>query len=174
MHIPENLRCQLKSRPYALQVKHVRQVTRQHSVTPRGNNRDIYTIFIDTCRFLSYSHHYMAIDGPLKIDREDGKAPGTLVLRLAGPLTLRNIFDLQAQMRNAQATPLTILDLTEVPYMDSAGMGVVVNFHVHCQNQGGKFIAVGVSPRIMEVFKITRVDSVIRMAATVEEAEALI
>ena len=99
--------------------------------------------------------------------------PGMVILRLAGPLTLRNIFDLQAQMRIAKSTPLTILDLTEVPYMDSAGMGVVVNFHVHCQNHGGKLIAVGVSPRIMEVFKITRVDSVIRMAATVEEAEAL-
>jgi anti-anti-sigma factor len=115
----------------------------------------------------------MAIDGPLKIDREEGKIPGVVILHLAGPLTLRNIFDLQAQMRLAKATPLTILDLTEVPYMDSAGMGVVVNFHVHCQNQGGKLIAVGVSPRIMEVFKITRVDSVIAMAATVEEAEAL-
>jgi anti-sigma B factor antagonist len=56
--------------------------------------------------------------------------------------------------------------------MDSAGMGVVVNYHVHCQNKGGKLIAVGVTPRIMELFKITRVDAVIRMAATVEEAEA--
>jgi anti-sigma B factor antagonist len=115
----------------------------------------------------------MTIDGPLKIDREEGKAAGTLILRLAGPLTLRNIFDLQSQMRAAQATPVTILDLTEVPYMDSAGMGVVVNYHVHCQNRGGQFIAVGVSPRILELFKITRVDSVIRMTATVEEAEAL-
>jgi anti-sigma B factor antagonist len=58
--------------------------------------------------------------------------------------------------------------------MDSAGMGVVVNYHVHCQNQGGRLIAVGVSPRIMELFKITKVDSVIRMAPTLEEAEALV
>lgn len=114
----------------------------------------------------------MAIDGPLKIDREEGKAPGTLIVRLAGPLTLINIFDLQTLLRTANATPLTILDLTEVPYMDSAGMGVVVNYHVHCQNKGGKMIAVGVNPRIMELFKITKVDSVIQMAPTVEEAEA--
>ena len=116
----------------------------------------------------------MAIDGPLKIEREEGKAPGTLILRLAGPLTLRNIFDLQAELRNAKATPVTILDLTEVPYMDSAGMGVVVNYHVHCQNLGGRLIAVGVSSRIMELFKITKVDSVIRMTSTLEEAEALV
>jgi anti-sigma B factor antagonist len=130
-------------------------------------------IFIDIGGFLFYSLHHMAIDGPLKIEREEGKAPGTLIVRLAGPLTLINIFDLQAQLRAAKATPVTILDLTGVPYMDSAGMGVVVNYHVHCQNQGGRLIAVGVSPRIMELFKITKVDSVIRMTATLEEAEAL-
>jgi anti-sigma B factor antagonist len=115
----------------------------------------------------------MAIDGPLTIDREQGKAPGTLILRLTGPLTLLNIFDLQALLRSTAPTPLTILDLSGVPYMDSAGMGVVVNFHVHCQNKGGKLVASGVSPRILELFKITRVDKVIAMAATPEEAEAL-
>lgn len=115
----------------------------------------------------------MAIDGPLKVDREEGKVPGTLIIRLTGPLTLLNIFDLQAQFRTAPPTPLTILDLTGVPYMDSAGMGVVVNYHVHCQNKGGRFIAAGVSPRIMELFKITRVDKVISMAPTAEEAEAI-
>ena len=115
----------------------------------------------------------MAIDGPLKVDREEGKKPGTLIIRLSGPLTLLNIFDLQAQFRAAPPTPLTILDLAGVPYMDSAGMGVVVNYHVHCQNKGGKFVAAGVSPRIMELFKITRVDKVISMAATPEEAEEI-
>lgn len=115
----------------------------------------------------------MVFDSPLRIEREQGNAPGTAIIRLSGPLTLRNIFDLQAQFRSDEPTPLTILDLSGVPYMDSAGMGVIVNYHVHCQNKGGRFIATGVSPRIMELFKITRVDAVIRMAATPGEAEAL-
>ena len=115
----------------------------------------------------------MPIDGPLKIEREQGRTPGTLILRLTGPLTLLNIFDLQSFLRSAEPTPLTILDLSGVPYMDSAGMGVVVNFHVHCQNKGGRLIAAGVSPRILELFKITRVDKVIAMAPTCDEAEAL-
>lgn len=115
----------------------------------------------------------MAIDSPLTIDRETGKTPGTVVFRLTGPLTLVNIFDLQSLLRSAEPTPLTILDLSGVPYMDSAGMGVVVNFHVHCQNQGGRLVATGVSQRIMELFKITRVDKVINISTTPEEAEAL-
>lgn len=94
-------------------------------------------------------------------------------MRLSGPLTLANIFELQAQFRNSEPVPLTILDLAGVPYMDSAGMGLVINYHVHCQNRGGRLVAVGVSPRVLELFKITRVDSVISMAATTDEAESL-
>lgn len=156
-------------------------MTQRHGVTSESNiqaftqySSTAVLFFVDTGSLISYALDYMAIDGPLQIEREDGKAPGTLILRLAGPLTLRNIFDLQAQLRNAKATPVTILDLTQVPYMDSAGMGVVVNYHVHCQNLGGRLIAVGVSQRIMELFKITKVDSVICMRPTLEEAEALV
>jgi anti-sigma B factor antagonist len=116
---------------------------------------------------------HMAIDGPLKIDREPGKAPGSVILRLTGPLTLRNIFDLQAEMRKDEPRRLTILDLTGVPYMDSAGMGLVVNYHVHCQNKGGQLVTAGVSPRILELFKMTKVDAVLRMVPTLEDAEAI-
>jgi anti-anti-sigma factor len=115
----------------------------------------------------------MAIDEPLSIERQDGKGQGTLILRLTGPLTLRNLFDFQAQLRAIQPTPpVTILDLTGVPYMDSAGMGTVINHHVHCMGKGARLIITGVSPRIHELFKMTRVDTVISQAATVEEAEA--
>ena len=114
----------------------------------------------------------MAIDDPLILERQEGKAPGTLILRLTGPITLRNLFDFQAQLRDLQPPPpVTILDLTGVPYMDSAGMGAVINPHVHCQGKGAKLIITGVSPRILELFKMTRVDTVITQAPTVEDAE---
>ena len=116
----------------------------------------------------------MFIDAPLSVERHAGRALGTRILRFSGPLTLRNLFMFQDELRQGLDPFVAILDLTKVPYMDSAGMGVVVNYHVHCQNQGGRLIAVGVSPRIMELFKITKVDSVIRMVPTLEEAEALV
>jgi anti-anti-sigma factor len=115
----------------------------------------------------------MAFDAPLAIEFQPGKAPGARILRFTGPITLRNLFDLQAQLRAADPPPaVTILDLSGVPYMDSAGMGAVINHYVHCQNKGGRLIAAGVSPRVLELFRMTRVDTVIPRAATVEEAEA--
>jgi len=114
----------------------------------------------------------MLIDAPLSIERTEGKASGTVVFRFAGPLTLRNLFTMQEQLRDGELPRLTILDLSGVPYMDSAGMGAVINHYVHCQNDGVRLIAAGVSSRVMELFKLTKVDTVIPLAATVEEAEA--
>ncbi len=114
----------------------------------------------------------MHIDEPLVIEQEDGKAPGTVLIRLTGPVTLRNLFDLLPRLRSGSHPRVAILDLTAVPYMDSAGMGVIVNHYVHCQNRGARLIVAGVSPRVLELFRMTRVDTVIPLAASVEEAEA--
>lgn len=114
----------------------------------------------------------MALDAPLTIERSDGKAPGTQIFRLTGPITLVNLFDLQAQLRTGDLPQLTIMDLSGVPYMDSSGMGAIINYYVRCQNHGVKFIVAGVSSRVNELFMLTKVDTLITQAATVEEAEA--
>jgi anti-anti-sigma factor len=67
---------------------------------------------------------------------------------------------------------VAILDLSEVPYMDSAGMGAVINYFVHCEKNGITMIVAGVSSRVMELFRLTKVDTVISLAGSVEEAES--
>ncbi|MGA2831459.1 MAG: STAS domain-containing protein [Terracidiphilus sp.] len=114
----------------------------------------------------------MLIDAPLSIERANGKAPDTVIFRFAGPLTLRNLFRLQERLREVELPRVTILDFSGVPYMDSAGMGAVINHYVHCQNGGARLVAAGVNSRVMELFKLTKVDTVIPLAGTVEEAEA--
>jgi anti-sigma B factor antagonist len=114
----------------------------------------------------------MAIDDPLIIERKEGRAAGTLIFQLIGPVTLRNLFDLQPQLRAGDLPRISILDLSGVPYMDSAGMGAIVNYYTHCENKGVKLIVAGVSSRVMELFKLTRVNTIMTFAANVEEAEA--
>lgn len=113
----------------------------------------------------------MSIDVPLIITRSDGNAPGTVILHLTGPVVLRNLFELQPALRTANLPAVTVLDFSAVPYMDSAGMGAIINFYVHCQHRGARLVVAAVSPRVLELFRMTRVDTVIRLAATVEEAE---
>lgn len=113
----------------------------------------------------------MLNDGPLTIDRREGKTPGTRIFCLNGPLTLRNLFELQTELRGAVPSALTIIDLTAVPYMDSAGMGLVMNHYVRCQTQGVKLVVSGANNRVMDLFKVTKVDTVLPLVPTIEEAE---
>ena len=104
--------------------------------------------------------------------RADGKNPGTHIIRLSGPLTLRNLFELQGQLRGSALPPLTIIDLTDVPYMDSAGMGLVMNHYVRCQTNAAKLVVTGANNRVMDLFKVTKVDTVLPLASTIDAAEA--
>ncbi len=114
----------------------------------------------------------MLNDGPLTIDRKEGKNPGTRIFCLSGPLTLRNLFELQAELRSVVPPPLTIIDITDVPYMDSAGMGLVMNHYVRCQTKGAKLMVTGANSRVMDLFKVTKVDTVLPLAPSIEAAEA--
>jgi anti-anti-sigma factor len=118
---------------------------------------------------------------PLTVEREEGEASGTVVFHFSGPFTARAVFecqspdavskmfDLQLMLPTGEPT-VNIFDLTDVPYMDSTGLGMVIRHYVRCQDKGVRFIAAGVSPRVLELFKLTNVDAVIPMIGTVDEA----
>jgi anti-sigma B factor antagonist len=113
----------------------------------------------------------MPNDDPLNIEQLQGKAAGTLIVRLTGPVTLRNLFVFQSYLRGAPLAIVHILDLSGVPYMDSAGMGALINHYVHCSKKDVRLIVTGVSSRVLELFKLTKMDTVISLLPTVEEAE---
>jgi len=110
---------------------------------------------------------------PFSFETLPGQVGSTRIVRLTGPLVLQSIFDLQNALA-AEHPPATIFDLSGVPYMDSAGIGVITNCYVSAANRGHKVIVAGTTPRVLNLFKITRVDTIIPMAASVEEAEAIV
>lgn len=65
-----------------------------------------------------------------------------------------------------------IVDLTEVPYMDSAGLGVLLGHFAHAERNGVKFAIVGVSPRIRTIFEITHTDQVLPIYPAAQDAMA--
>ena len=90
------------------------------------------------------------------------------VYRLKGPMVLGSMFTFQQALRSE--TVSTILDLTEVPYMDSAGLGVLTNSFVSHQKNGRKFFLVGVNDRIRTLFQVTKLDQLFKIFPTVEAA----
>jgi anti-sigma B factor antagonist len=114
----------------------------------------------------------MQKDDPLQVEVRDGSAAGTRIYQITGPITLPNLFTFQDSVRRGDPPRVAILDLSQVPYMDSAGMGSVINFFTHCQRGGIRLIIAGVSSRVSELFQMTGVNNLIPMTASIEEAEA--
>ncbi len=66
---------------------------------------------------------------PLHIEDVSGTPSGQRMLRLRGPIVLTNFFEFQSMVRGNTSRHL-ILDLTAVPYIDSAGIGALVGAYV--------------------------------------------
>lgn len=106
----------------------------------------------------------------LKIETIEG-AKGARILRLTGPLTLRTLFDFQEAARQDHSKPV-IIDLSEVPYMDSAGLGSVIGVFTSCQRTNRGFGIIGMSERIRTLFQVTHVDGLLPCFKSLDEAEA--
>jgi anti-anti-sigma factor len=113
----------------------------------------------------------MTIDPPLTIEPLPGSSPGTLVLRLTGSITMNTVSPLRAQFRDADLPSHMILDFSRVSYMDSAGMSEIIGHEVYCRDKGVRMTLAGVNSRVLSMLKITRLDQVLTLAASVEEAE---
>ena len=110
---------------------------------------------------------------PLKIEPIPGSKPGIVILRLIGPLTLKQRSSPCALCSAAPSRRAhTILDLSGVPFMDSAGMSEIINHEVYCRDKQVRLTLAGVTPRVLSMFHITRLEKILTLTATVEEAEA--
>jgi anti-sigma B factor antagonist len=107
---------------------------------------------------------------PLHIEDLPGSRDGIRILRLAGPLTLPNVFGFQSKVRADNSRAL-ILDFTNVPLADSAGIGALVGAYVTRQKDGRSLGLVGVNQRIHQALEVTRVESFFHFYGTVAEAE---
>ena len=109
-------------------------------------------------------------DKPLEIEQIED-VTGATVLRIHGPLLLGNFFPLQNMVR-ADSAPLLILDVSDMPYIDSAGIGCLVGAHVSRENSGRKLILVGANERLLTSLKVTKVDQLFTTCPSVEQAVA--
>ena len=68
-----------------------------------------------------------------------------------------------------------LIDLREVTAMGSNGIGFVVGIYSSVmKNPGGRFVIVGATPRVQEVFGLMRLIGVIPMATDIPEGMAVL
>lgn len=63
-----------------------------------------------------------------------------------------------------------IVDLTDVSFIDSTGLGVLVTALKHTREAGGSLDVVVAAPRVLKVLALTGLDVVIPLHATLDEA----
>jgi anti-sigma B factor antagonist len=85
--------------------------------------------------------------------------------RLAGEFKQRLITMIDA------GHPLIALDLSEVEFIDSSGLGAIVSA-LKQLNGRGDLVIVGARPAVVNLFRLTRMDKVFRMFRGADDAVA--
>ena len=106
----------------------------------------------------------------IQIQRTPGSGTDVSILTLTGPLTIATLFDFQTALREPDLKS-TIIDFSAVPYMDSAGLGVVLSHWAHTQRHGSKFALVAMSDKVRVLLEMTGVAKLLPMYSTVADAE---
>jgi anti-sigma B factor antagonist len=102
----------------------------------------------------------------------DGQAAADLTP--LGELTIEAADAFRALVAELLAAGITrfVLDLSQVSYLDSTGLGALVHLLRQARARGGGVAFYAVSPPVQELFVLTHLDKVLQLAATREAAIA--
>jgi len=89
----------------------------------------------------------------LLIERVPGTEGGVVVLRLSGALDAHNFDEVDNTFQDLFADDMykIVLDMEEVSYMSSAGVGTLVSSTMQCKENGGNLVLIKISDRLREV-----------------------
>jgi anti-anti-sigma factor len=111
----------------------------------------------------------MAIE-PFRVATKPGNREGLHILELKGAFTSSSspVF---ADAVLAVAAPRLIVDLSQVPMMDSMAIGALVRAFVSCHKSGRKLTLAGMNHRVQNVLHLTGIAPLFDSYETVAEAE---
>jgi anti-sigma B factor antagonist len=92
---------------------------------------------------------------------ETERTPEQTLVRCSGKITSTTSTALQTAVRGLipEGKPI-VLDLTNVSYMDSSGLGALVSVYVSAKRQRCPIKLVNIGPRLQQLFRLTKLASV--------------
>ena len=99
---------------------------------------------------------------------------GVAVIGLTGDVTAACETELMDAYREAGRAEVRgiVLDFTDLDYMNSSGIGLLVTLLVRAKREGRQISAYGLSDHYRQIFELTRLDEVISVHDNAEEAVA--
>jgi anti-sigma B factor antagonist len=110
---------------------------------------------------------------PVHLDLEKLPAsdPNRLVTRLTGKLSLETVHNFIQTLRPEPA-PHLILDMSGVSFLDSAGVGALVQLFVHRRNAGKRFALAALTQQGNAVIQVAGLAKLLPIHASVQDALA--
>ena len=99
---------------------------------------------------------------------------GTAVITVSGDLNIKSAPDLGKTVEKLLQPGLTrlIVDFSNITYIDSSGMGMLVSCFKQAQNNNTSFGLASVSGRVCDLLKLTRLQSFFPLYRDLDEAMA--
>ena len=107
----------------------------------------------------------------LELEKLAEPGANRLILKLKGKLSLETVHSFIQTVRPEPAGQL-ILDMDQVSFLDSAGVGALVQLFVHRRNLGKGFALTRLSQQCNAVMQVAGLTKLLPIHASVEEALA--
>ncbi|MEV4292170.1 STAS domain-containing protein [Nonomuraea bangladeshensis] len=100
------------------------------------------------------------------------KLPGVCVISVAGEIdsATARAFDLYIQRHRRAPGEHVVVDLSEVTFLASAGLRVLLNTHAFARQHGGVLHLAAPHPKIAGFMELTQANTVLHVHETVEQA----
>jgi anti-anti-sigma factor len=101
---------------------------------------------------------------------------GHALVRLAGEIDLAVVPDLVTEFEYAivQLSPLVVVDLDRVEFIDSSGLGALVRARRTAQERGGDVVLAGADEQVREVLALTNLTDLFSVYPSVADAVAAV
>lgn len=97
---------------------------------------------------------------------------GATVVRFAGELDLAEEQQAGAALAGVDSADSVIVDLSELDFIDSSGIRVLIEAAQRVRDAGGRFAVAGAGGDVQRVLELVEVGDLIPMFASVDEARA--
>jgi len=107
-----------------------------------------------------------------KTVREIRRDGDTIMIALVGEVDLHHTPEVHKALVTAcqQEPERLVVNLQEVSYMDSSGIGTLVEVFRRVNGYGGKLALFGLNDRVLSVFEITKLDKFFKIYDSEKEA----
>jgi len=110
----------------------------------------------------------------MQIDVQDS-SPDLVIVTISGDVDLSTSRELQGELRRVVANhpQKLIVDLSDVPYMDSSGVATLVETMQLARKGQTRLVLTSLKERVRSIFEIARLDSVFTIVDDLSTARSL-